>query len=125
MAMSQNRPDIVEFFIDHGADPNCMDITGKMPLSVAFQTKNYDLFKTLLQRGANPNISDLMGKPFIFTVLQNTDLEDSAKVDILRMLLSRGCDANSVDIWGEPIVSCLPIFRSRAHLRVNICITNR
>ncbi|CAB0032321.1 unnamed protein product [Trichogramma brassicae] len=67
--------DVVEKFLDHGADPNCRaKQTGYTTLHLATQLRGYsddrrcNMVKLLLKYGANPNLADEQGRTALHSI---------------------------------------------------------
>ena len=81
LASSNNLPDMVNYLLNNGADPNLGNNEGKMPLHIAIENNNIDMVRALLEHGADPDSVNPEGKmPLYMAVEQNN-------IDIVRELL--------------------------------------
>ncbi|CAB0030496.1 unnamed protein product [Trichogramma brassicae] len=63
--------DVVEKFLDHGADPNCRaKQTGYTTLHLATRLGSHDMVRLLLEYGANPNLADEQGRTALHSICQ-------------------------------------------------------
>ena len=92
-AIANNHPEIVEFLIVIGVDPNFKDNTvfGYTPLHRAVLNKYPKIVKLLLEKGANPNIqNNFLETPLHIAVNKNN-------ADIVELLLDNGAYINIPD----------------------------
>lgn len=94
MAMVRERPDVVEFLLDHRADPNLIPPGGvSSPASTAARSDDPRVLPLLLSRGAR---LDLDGNTCWQPILEAA----TGATENLRLLLSLGCDPNTADEMG-------------------------
>ncbi|MBI4657879.1 MAG: ankyrin repeat domain-containing protein [Verrucomicrobia bacterium] len=94
-AVSDNRWDIVGFFLVKGADPNQRMTWGDTAMHVvARNDQNLDLAKLLLDRGADVNAKGANNR----TALHHAAAHGAAK--ITELLISRGAQVNAKDSEG-------------------------
>ncbi|ELW70899.1 2-5A-dependent ribonuclease [Tupaia chinensis] len=87
-AVQQNREDIVELLLDHGADPHLRKKNGATPFIIAGIVGNVQLLRLFLSKGADVNECDFNG----FTAFMEAAAYN--KVDALRFLHERGAKVN-------------------------------
>jgi cytohesin len=98
MAVSRNKPYVVQILLDNGADPNIGDNDNSTPLMLS---NNPKITKMLLDKGANPNAQTYSG----YTALLLTK-----NPEIIKLLISAGADVNFVNpIQGSTALSHLLI----------------
>jgi len=86
IALSSGHPEVVEFLLEHGADPNIKNNDGSTPLHYA--ADNSKVVEVLLEHGADLNIRDKYGA---------TPLHDAAEnghPEVVELLLEHGADPN-------------------------------
>ncbi|CAH1381382.1 unnamed protein product, partial [Tenebrio molitor] len=84
--------------LDHGADINAVDNSGKTVLHAAFESfggKNYNCIKMLLDHGADINAVDNSGKTVLHAAFKDPNY--LPEVEVILLFLSRGVDANKRD----------------------------
>jgi ankyrin repeat protein len=84
--------------LDHGADVNAADNSGKTVLHAAlesFDGEDYNCIKMLLDHGADINAADNSGKTALHAAFKDPNCLPEVKVILL--FLSRGVDANKRD----------------------------
>lgn len=93
--------EVVNFLMDHGADPNIGDFNGRSCIHWGVSTLNVKALKLLLERNCNANIEDDLGLTAIFILISYFDwTENDPTIEIilqpmLEMLLNAGCDINA------------------------------
>lgn len=92
VAITADRPDIVEILLSHGADPNYRDPSGRTALVYAVVT-NEEILKLLLAHGADPNIADRNKR----TPLMLAALDVGTEPGIMEALIAYGADINAQD----------------------------
>ena len=86
---------IVEFLLEHGANPNMKNNYGRTPLHIAAMYGHLEVVEFLLEHGANPNVRNNYGyTPLHFAV-------DGCFVDVVRVLLEHGADPTIRDNEGR------------------------
>jgi len=88
-AIERNAPEVVEWMIDHGANPNGQDGERKNPLHIAAESNYARVIDVLIKRGADPNLRTISGK------IWRTPLDDavsSGSVDAITALINGGAD---------------------------------
>jgi ankyrin repeat protein len=89
--------------LDHGADINAVDNSGKTVLHAAFKPFNLvndDYIKMLLDHGADINAVDNSGKTVLHAALESW----TGKLQCIKMLLDHGADINAVDKSGNTVL---------------------
>lgn len=94
---------LLSSFINHGADVNILDSSGKSPL---FYAKCYEIASKLLKAGAIPNAFATDGTPLLTWVLQN----DALDVMLIRTLLQADVNPNIKDPLGNA-----PLFYAKSN----------
>ena len=94
LAISHERTDIAQLFLDEGADPNRANGYGQTPLYRATCIGHKDVVQLLLERGASPNKPIKFGRTPLHYSAQNDNK------DVVQLLLDRGADPNNEDISG-------------------------
>jgi len=86
---------IVEFLLEHGANPNMKNNYGSTPLHYAAMYGYPEVVELLLEHGANPNIQNRYGyTPLHFAI-------EGCFVDVVRVLLDHGADPTIRDNEGR------------------------
>jgi ankyrin repeat protein/anti-anti-sigma regulatory factor len=96
--------DCVKMLLDHGADVNAVDNSGKTVLHAAFGMFNkvdYNCIKMLLDHGADINSVDNSGTTVLHAALKSSD---GANYDCIKMLIDHGADMNAVDNSGNAVL---------------------
>jgi serine/threonine-protein phosphatase 6 regulatory ankyrin repeat subunit A len=83
--------EIVQTFIDHGADVNKPGPYDSLPLQWAAFNRHYEVAKVLIANGAKVNAVDRNGNTALHTAV------DRGSRDIVELLLSHGADINVLD----------------------------
>jgi ankyrin repeat protein len=92
------RAEIVQVLIRHGADVNAIDGTHSTPLHLAFSKGCVESVKLLIRHGADVNAKNgRQATPLHLAVSTHSDL----KGDLVRLLLSQGADAGAKDARGQ------------------------
>jgi ankyrin repeat protein len=108
--------EVVKTLLDHGADPNAVDATGKTPICYASGRGFPALVRQLLDRGVDPNnrygndLTALMWAAGYSEEAGSTDIDE-----ILKLLLERGAHVDVVDNRGR---TALMIAASLGHTAV-------
>ena len=126
-AILYDKPDIVNFLLDNGANINLVDKGESTPLIVAILQNNNDSANILIEKGANLNMKDIFGRTALHLAAQKKNryilqklLEKKTEIDIepkdsvnvtplsyagtfgdvecVRLLLDSGANINSKDI---------------------------
>jgi cytohesin len=87
-AAAWGHPEVVEFLLEHGADPNIQDNNGGTPLHVAAWNGHREVVELLLEHGANPNVQDDDGDTPLHLAAKNNYRE------VVELLLEHGADPN-------------------------------
>ncbi|KAF1317882.1 Transmembrane protein, partial [Globisporangium splendens] len=102
-AASKGLKDVVTFYLEHGADPNCLGekVTGyfrRTPLHWAAMRGETGVMKVLLRYGAEVDAKDVFGRtPLIWACVLN-------RVKAVELLLVNGANCNLRDIQGDPLL---------------------
>lgn len=102
-AASKGRKGEVRFYLEHGADPNCLGekVTGyfrRTPLHWAAMRGETGVMKLLLRYGAHVDAKDVFGRtPLVWACVLN-------RVKAVELLLANGADCNVRDVQGDPIL---------------------
>lgn len=76
----------VELLLEHGADVNAGQQSGRMALTRAMEFQHYDVAEMLLERGANPNV----GSPLNTSSSPISMAVTSGNIQLLELLLAHG-----------------------------------
>jgi ankyrin repeat protein len=90
--------------LDHGADINAADNSGKTVLHAAFESfggKNYNCIKMLLDHGADINAVDKSGKTVLHAAFESFG---GKNYNCIKMLLDHGADINAADNSGKTVL---------------------
>ncbi|WP_165913618.1 M48 family metallopeptidase [Serpentinicella alkaliphila] len=100
-ATQLNDLDMINLFIEYGADPNKIDYYYEETALIIALTNDYvEAIAALLEAGADPNLSDSYG----WTPLMSAVSNDNSKN--IRILLEAGADPNVSNIYGyTPLMS--------------------
>lgn len=82
---------MVQFLLDHGADPNITDHRGLKPLLIAVDNGHTDLIHLLVKAGADVNVQDEFGDTLLSSFTFKGDLA------MMRFLVASGADPNGKD----------------------------
>ena len=89
-AVSMRNERFVEMLLERGADPNIFHgQKGRLPLALAMEHKNFDVFKTLLRAMKNTDIQDGYGDTPLMWAAEHVQLR------FVEMLLEQGADPNA------------------------------
>jgi hypothetical protein len=89
-----NKRELLQFLLDHGADPNTFDDMENTPLIMAARARQFDSVQLLLKHGANANTRPEFGETALHWAAHNGDVET------IRLLLPRTSDINTADFSG-------------------------
>jgi ankyrin repeat protein len=92
--------DIVNFFIDEGANINAQNFYGITPLMNASVNGHFEISKTLLEKGANIHTTAQL---LVFHSISRNALMLAAgngKTKVVKLLLDNGADIDSKDTYG-------------------------
>jgi len=101
LAMTLNRPELVEWFLDHGADPNARCALDYTTMSVAVFSAPLAIFERLLERGGNIYRGQLLH----YVAYRNTGDE----IELVRRLLDFGLPIDAIKYEDD-----LPSYKERA-----------
>jgi ankyrin repeat protein len=99
-AMDYNAPDMLEYLLARGADPNHQTEDGLSPLFYVFDSENPLIFaRILLSRGADPNLQDRDGDTVLMKIIRDhqfrRDLSGTV-ADVVLLLLRHGADLDEI-----------------------------
>lgn len=94
MAAAFGYVDMVELFLDSGADPNIQDSFGRTPLIIAAAYSSVDVIKLLLSHSVDVNLQCLRGLTALHMVARSGDHE------MIQHLISRGA-LIQMNFWHE------------------------
>lgn len=97
VTLSNQLPALFDWLLDHGADPNVRDQSGKTTLhkAVFHDSEDHRILRALLKRGADVNRKDDHGETPLHLA---ASLSRAASVEAL---LAAGADPNGRDLLGE------------------------
>lgn len=90
---------MIQIFLDYGANLHETDITGKPYFVDVVRKGNYAGIKHLLELGADANAEDITGQPVV-VIAAHAD-----KLDVMSTLLDHGANANATDITGQHMLA--------------------
>ena len=77
----------MQYLIDQGADINCSNQDGDVPIHEAFCSGNFDAIDLLLSLEANPNTQNNDGKTSLHWMLMNKSLDAQKKIAVIKNIL--------------------------------------
>lgn len=89
---------LLQDFIDAGADLNVRSEDGKTPLLEAMEIGETDLVKTLISKGADLEIPDNDGKTILFHVVEKNNRE------LIKACIEGGADPDTKSYTGVPLI---------------------
>ncbi|MBO7642352.1 MAG: ankyrin repeat domain-containing protein [Alphaproteobacteria bacterium] len=90
IAAEKEQFDVVKYAIDHGANPNVVDINLTTPLISASINGNFRIIKYLIDKGARVNEKDKSNYTALIYATKNN------RTDIAKYLIERGADVNAL-----------------------------
>src|SRR5207249_1568374 len=90
--------DMVQYLLDHGADPNYRNIYGDSPINWATGRCGTGVIMELLRRGANPNVE---GKDFGLVLNRMIESQCKDRMKTIKALLAKGADPSLPDKHGK------------------------
>ena len=87
-ALRNGHPEVVEFLLEHGIDPNIQNNNGDTLLQLAAANNYLRLVKLLLEHGADPNIQNNYGRTPLHVAAFN------GRREVVKLLLEHGADPN-------------------------------
>ncbi len=90
--------ELLNVFLQNGADPDTRNSHGMPLLSRAMSIGLADRVDIILATGANPNLCDAVGNPPLRHAIQ------SGRAEHVRSLVSRGAEVNVIDSWGDSML---------------------
>lgn len=118
-ACKYGNVDIIQFLIDHGADPNGRNLKGtpETPLSIACSFGQTDAARYLIEKGADVNFIPQYSKSdFGSTAL--TGAISSGSLEIVKLLIQHGANINENDPNEGYPLTVAAFFRSKVILEV-------
>lgn len=97
-AIDDGRSDLIEDFLENGADPNSVNDEGKTVIIQAILQMDYDSLEMLLEYGADPNKPDTRGNSPLSVAVKESDS------DAVKILLDYGADPNATDENGKSAI---------------------
>jgi ankyrin repeat protein len=95
-AMDTNSPQMVEYLLDRGADPNHQTDDGSSPLFYVFDSEDPVRFaRILLAHGADPNLQNRDGDTILMSIIRDLQFRRSLEAvipDIVLLLMQYGAD---------------------------------
>jgi len=99
-AISKSTIEMVEFLLNHGANPNSVnDHLVGLPLHFALH-RDYDVVKLLIDHGANVNAQNIFGNFGLHVAVLNP-----RSLNMVRLLLDSGAEVNAQSIDGTTAIS--------------------
>ena len=106
-AIETKNMEIIKYFIDNGADVNCisnnhcLSFGYETPLNCAIDTKKIDIVKYIVDQGAeicknNKEYSDNLSTPLLCAVSTNV-------LEIVQFIVDNGADVNELSAYGKGI----------------------
>ena len=96
--------------IQHGAEPNSLDMSGVAPLHRAVRTRSSEAVLALIENGADPLLKNRSGSTPLHLAVQNTGRSDSgseaAKAEqalVIAVLLEHGARPTDIDAKGKTV----------------------
>lgn len=108
-AMDSNSPQMVEYLLDRGADPNHQTDDGSSPLFYVFDSEDPVRFaRILLAHGADPNLQNRDGDTILMSIIRDLQFRRSLEAvipDIVLLLMQYGADIHSIENnLGETVI---------------------
>ncbi len=88
IAASANRADLIELYVEHGADVNYTPEDGWSPLLYSVSRQNKEATFKLVELGADVNVVSSSGIPLFYRALKEGDTE------VVDFLIKKGADIN-------------------------------
>ena len=108
-AAEQDKQEIADYLIQHGAEVNTKDSNGETPLYVAARVNSVEVAKLLLEHGAKVNTKDNDGlTPLLVATSVNS-------VEVAKLLLQHGAEVNTKSSNGDT-----PLHRAAYHNSVEV-----
>ncbi len=98
VSLAINSPEILQYILSQGGDPNNENAFGKTPLMYAAQYNNLEAARILLAAGANPNATTRRATDSCYYNLASTNMTPLhyavryASPDLIRLLLDEGAE---------------------------------
>ena len=99
LAVSNGKPEHVEYLLKIGANPNAKDNKGTSPLMLAVQVEKVELVKILLKNGGNPNEKDDFERSPLHYAANNSKPEQMFEME--DVLIRSGANINAFDMYGR------------------------
>lgn len=99
-AVIENKPGMVAWLTDNGADVNHRDRIGYSALHFAAQEKLVAIAAHLLEKGADPNLPDRHGNTPLWTAVFNARPQASEQ-GVIALLLKGGANPDHVNKYGK------------------------
>lgn len=91
-----DNPALVKALLEHGADPNVRDTSGRTPLIFACSNHHLETAQVLLEHGADPNAQWWEGTALMAACVY----EDEKLIPCLHLLIEHGAEINKVNKSG-------------------------
>jgi ankyrin repeat protein len=89
-------PDVVEYLLDAGADPNDPDAEGRTPLFSAYGLADMQVLRLLVERGADMSAQDYRGRTIVDLAIE--DGQPDRMIETLRRMTTQQELARSADM---------------------------
>jgi hypothetical protein len=97
-AVAGGHPDLVDYILEHNADPNIQNNDGLTALHLAARSGKKDITQTLLAYNADPNSADKHGMtPLMYAIIKNKNQDHN---NVIQRLLHYGADPNRINKRG-------------------------
>jgi ankyrin repeat protein len=83
----ESYPEVVQFLLEHGADPNVLQNDGRTPLRIASKSGQSEIVRLLLEHGADVNLANDSGRTALQLALEN---EHDKVVELLSAHSAKG-----------------------------------
>ena len=88
IAAERGHTEVVRLLLEHGADPNLVNMCGETPVHAAAKIDSIDVITFLCKHGADVNICDVTGSTALYCTVRRSYFRS------IRLLLRSGADPN-------------------------------